>query len=389
SAACEQQPEKVVSKEPEVVIARIPERVKPAETKPAETKSAETKPAETKPAETRLSPVKIMEEDQSLTKGNSQKELQSRKETQEQKGTDSQQEAQLRKDSPILKVTQILNDAKALKEKQETRNIIFKQESLTQESARSSLNQAAEYQEDFKDKSGKDSNVKIEKDSKAKPGKDSNVKIEKDSKAKPGKDSNVKIEKDSKAKLGKDSNVKIEKDSKTKIGKVSEKKISKDTKDRVRENFKDEQPLKNAAAESLEDTKDGSKEKNEKNYISKGKIDPFYPLIKTEKQVKEHNPGVSKEKEPTRILTPLEKLDFSQMKLVAIVHAESGNIAMVQESGGKGYVVKIGTFIGKNSGRIIKIQKDRIVIQERVKNFKGDFVERSQEMKLHKQEYEG
>ncbi|MEA1967604.1 MAG: hypothetical protein U9N77_05250, partial [Thermodesulfobacteriota bacterium] len=42
SAACEQQPEKVVSKEPEVVIARIPERVKPAETKPAETKSAET-----------------------------------------------------------------------------------------------------------------------------------------------------------------------------------------------------------------------------------------------------------------------------------------------------------------------------------------------------------
>ncbi|MFO7750942.1 MAG: pilus assembly protein PilP, partial [Desulfobacteraceae bacterium] len=126
----------------------------------------------------------------------------------------------------------------------------------------------------------------------------------------------------------------------------------------------------------------------ESSYVSTGKIDPFHPLIQTEKE-KKKQAEAGEEKAPSRILTPLEKLDFSQMKLAAIVHAPSGNMAMVEESGGKGYIVRIGTFIGKNSGRVIKIEKDRIVIEERVKNFKGDFVERSREMKLHKKEYEG
>ncbi|MFO7885861.1 MAG: pilus assembly protein PilP [Desulfobacteraceae bacterium] len=121
-------------------------------------------------------------------------------------------------------------------------------------------------------------------------------------------------------------------------------------------------------------------------YVSKGRVDPFAPLIKTEKQAEGKAKEGDVKKAPERILTPLEKLDYSQMKLVAIVGAESGNMAMVEESGGKGYIVRIGTYIGKNSGRVADIKRDRIIIQERVKNFKGDFEERSREMKLHKKE---
>ena len=122
-------------------------------------------------------------------------------------------------------------------------------------------------------------------------------------------------------------------------------------------------------------------------YSAKGKIDPFLPLIRTEKKAVAGTDA--REKKPQRVLTPLEKLDLSQIRLVAVVLAESGNIAMVEENSGKGYVVRIGTYIGKNEGRVEKILTDRIVIKEVVKDFRGDAVLRSREMKLHKQEFEG
>lgn len=117
-------------------------------------------------------------------------------------------------------------------------------------------------------------------------------------------------------------------------------------------------------------------------YSGEGKIDPFDPLIK-ETPPPEKTVEVEEEV-PKRILTPLEKLDFSQMKLVAVIGREGGNIAMVQETGGKGYLVDIGTYIGKNSGQVIKIEKDKVIVQEQVKDFKGNIMERFQEMKLNK-----
>ncbi|MBF0257953.1 MAG: pilus assembly protein PilP [Desulfamplus sp.] len=123
-------------------------------------------------------------------------------------------------------------------------------------------------------------------------------------------------------------------------------------------------------------------------YIAKGKIDPFEPLIK-EKPPVEVTQETSEEDIPQRILTPLEKLDFGQMKLVAILTRESGSVAMVQEATGKGYIVNIGTYIGRNSGQIVSIEKDKLVIQEKVKDYKGNVVDRFQELKLNKLEDKG
>lgn len=122
-------------------------------------------------------------------------------------------------------------------------------------------------------------------------------------------------------------------------------------------------------------------------YSAKGKIDPFMPLIRPEE--KQAARVDAREKKPKRVLTPLEKLDLSQIRLVAVLLAESGNIAMVEEASGKGYVVRVGTYIGKHEGKVEKILKDRILIKEIVKNFRGVAVPRSREMKLHKQEIEG
>jgi type IV pilus assembly protein PilP len=112
-------------------------------------------------------------------------------------------------------------------------------------------------------------------------------------------------------------------------------------------------------------------------YIARGKIDPFEPLFKDE--------PVLKEKKKKRIpRTPLEKLSLGQLKLVAIIRAPSGNKALVEESSGKGYVIKKGTYIGLNSGKIIKIEKDNIIIEEEIQNIQGNLEVRQIELKLQK-----
>lgn len=115
-------------------------------------------------------------------------------------------------------------------------------------------------------------------------------------------------------------------------------------------------------------------------YSGEGKVDPFIPLIKNEPV---------KANEPTRPRTPLERLDYSQMKLVAIVSRGKEHVAMVEEAGGKGYIVLVGTYIGRNGGVVSNIGKDRVVVHERIKDFKGDMITRTQEIKLNKTEDKG
>ena len=112
-------------------------------------------------------------------------------------------------------------------------------------------------------------------------------------------------------------------------------------------------------------------------YIARGKIDPFESLFKDK-------PVFRKKKKKRIPRTPLEKLSLGQLKLVAIIRAPSGNKALVEESSGKGYVIKKGTYIGLNSGKIIKIEKDNIIIEEEIQNIQGNIEVRQRELKLQK-----
>jgi type IV pilus assembly protein PilP len=126
--------------------------------------------------------------------------------------------------------------------------------------------------------------------------------------------------------------------------------------------------------------------KESEHYDSKGKIDPFEPLIQ-EKPPQEDKPVV--DNRPKRILTPLEKIELSQIRLVAVIIMENRSIAMVEEASGKGYEVEIGTYIGKNQGKVFEIRESSIVVKELVKDYKGRLKERVREIKLHKLDGEG
>ncbi|RZB30227.1 MAG: hypothetical protein SRB1_02507 [Desulfobacteraceae bacterium Eth-SRB1] len=100
-------------------------------------------------------------------------------------------------------------------------------------------------------------------------------------------------------------------------------------------------------------------------YNPEGKIDPFAPLFREEKLVLGDEETMKTGKAGICIPhTPLQKVDLSQLKLVGIIRASSGNKAMVEEASGRGYVIEKGIFIGTNCGRVGWILKDRIIVDE-------------------------
>jgi type IV pilus assembly protein PilP len=120
------------------------------------------------------------------------------------------------------------------------------------------------------------------------------------------------------------------------------------------------------------------------HYDAGGKPDPFLPLLQEKAEESQH----VNDDTPQRILTPLEKIELGQIRLVAVVIMESKKIAMVEEATGKGYEVTIGTFIGKNQGKVTEINDSSIIVTELVKDFKGKLKEQIQEIKLHKNDEE-
>lgn len=96
-------------------------------------------------------------------------------------------------------------------------------------------------------------------------------------------------------------------------------------------------------------------------YSSAGKRDPFRPLALKARATSR----------PRENLSPLEKYELGQLKLVAIVWDVKDPRAMVEDSVGLGYIVKVGTPIGANEGKVKAIKPGEIVIEEFHTDFFG------------------
>jgi type IV pilus assembly protein PilP len=138
---------------------------------------------------------------------------------------------------------------------------------------------------------------------------------------------------------------------------------------------KKEEPTK--VAEKKEPEK---KEEVEYSYNPAGKPDPFKPFIQL---------TPVREGSRTGPLTPLQKYDISQLKLVAILSTPEGNVALVEDATGKGYFVKKGTWIGKNDGKVTKILKDKVIIEEVYQDIFGQTKTNEISIFLHKTEEGG
>lgn len=111
-------------------------------------------------------------------------------------------------------------------------------------------------------------------------------------------------------------------------------------------------------------------------YEKRGKRDPFVSLVVT---------AVEK---PKKGQTPLENYDISAIKILGIVWNEKGNFATVVLPDGKAYTLREGMTIGIHEGRIQKINKNHIVIIERIKDYKGQLRSKETILKLREGEDE-
>ncbi len=118
------------------------------------------------------------------------------------------------------------------------------------------------------------------------------------------------------------------------------------------------------------------------SYKVDGKINPFASIFRDKSSAfADQNDKKKKKRIP---LTPIEKVDLSQLKLVGIIFAPGGNKALVEDASGKGFVIKKGTRIGINSGRVIKILKGCVVVEEEAESILGKTSLVKRELKLQK-----
>lgn len=101
--------------------------------------------------------------------------------------------------------------------------------------------------------------------------------------------------------------------------------------------------------------------------------DPFLPI----KEVR-GTPRNLEAEEAARIalakLPPIERLELSQLKLVAITIMSSNKgagFASFEDGTGTSYILMLGNRIGRNNGRITKIDQTKVTIEETLKQRGG------------------
>jgi Tfp pilus assembly protein PilP len=85
-----------------------------------------------------------------------------------------------------------------------------------------------------------------------------------------------------------------------------------------------------------------------------GKRDPFRPFTLNSRP----------SPRPLKDRSPLERYELGQLKLVGVIWDIKQPNAIVEDAAGLGYVVKTGTPIGSNDGKVKRVQPAGLVVEE-------------------------
>lgn len=89
-------------------------------------------------------------------------------------------------------------------------------------------------------------------------------------------------------------------------------------------------------------------------YDPSGKRDPFRPLFLLRRPA-------AQTVEP---MTPLQRYEIGQLRLVGVVYDLAPPRAMVEDSSGLGFILTPGTAIGPNGGVVTAIRPRQVVVEE-------------------------
>lgn len=95
-------------------------------------------------------------------------------------------------------------------------------------------------------------------------------------------------------------------------------------------------------------------------YDPAGKRDPFRP------------PRISQMLVGGAERTPLQRYELGQLRLVAVIYDTRDPRAVVEDDGGLGYIIRVGTKIGVNDGVVRGIERGRVLVEEESVDFFGE-----------------
>jgi len=111
--------------------------------------------------------------------------------------------------------------------------------------------------------------------------------------------------------------------------------------------------------------------------------DPFESYLMVLERQRQARKGKMRAGASQRKREPLEAFDLNALKLVAIMEMGGSRVAMVEDDTGKGYVVRKGGYIGRDSGRVVAISDSNMIIMETVLNPADEQVKRKVNMALN------
>lgn len=94
-----------------------------------------------------------------------------------------------------------------------------------------------------------------------------------------------------------------------------------------------------------------------------GKRDPFRSFLASGERAGDDVPQ-----------TPLQRYEVDQYLLVGIIWGVERPRALVQDPEGVGHVMEVGTYIGKNWGKVTRISSEEVVVTEEYQTIRGDLV---------------
>jgi hypothetical protein len=107
-------------------------------------------------------------------------------------------------------------------------------------------------------------------------------------------------------------------------------------------------------------------------YEASGKRDPFRSFQFTTEEVP--RPGFG----------PLGDYELGQLSITAVVWSTGKPRALIADPGGRSFVVHEGSQIGKNSGRVIHIGDNLVLVKETYVDFEGKQTTKDVEMRIRR-----
>jgi Tfp pilus assembly protein PilP len=142
---------------------------------------------------------------------------------------------------------------------------------------------------------------------------------------------------------------------------------------RLKQVFGDkEEPKPNAEPDDTSVLKKRNPEPESPKFIRKVDRDPFRPPT-----IQARTGTRSRDN-----LSPLERFELGQLKVVGIVWDVKEPRAMIEDNAGLGYTILVGTPIGGSEGRVKGIHRDQVVVEEFFQDVSGRRKTREISMKL-------